>query len=79
MEKELLKVDGEKNLFRDPETNAILNNNQSEYTSYMKRKATKNKDKERIENIENELFSLKDDIGEIKNLLRGLLNGNESW
>lgn len=78
MEKELLKVDGEKNLFRDPETNAILNNNQSEYTSYMKRKATKNKDKERIENIENELFSLKDDIGEIKNLLRGLLNGNES-
>jgi len=76
MKNELIKVDGEKNLFRDPQTNAILNNNQSDYFTYMKRRESKNKDKEKIENIENEIFSLKEDIGEIKNLLRGLLNGN---
>ena len=70
-----MKVEGHSNLFRDEETNAILNTNSSEYNNYLAIRARKKQGSERIDNMENDLKSLKDDINEIKTLLKALSNG----
>ena len=69
------KVDGHNNLIRDENTNAILNTNSSDYNNYLSQRAKRKKGGERIDNMENDLKSLKDDINEIKTLLRALSNG----
>jgi len=70
-----MKVEGHNNLIRDEGTNAILNTNSSEYNNYLSQRAKRKKGGERIDNMENDLKSLKDDINEIKTLLRALSNG----
>lgn len=65
------------NLLRDPSTNAILNTNTSEYNNYIRMKSEKEREVNKMDQIENELTSLKDDIQEIKNLLRKF--SNDSW
>ena len=69
------KVDGHKNLIRDENTNAILNTNLSEYDNYIRRRAQRKQGTDRIDNMEDDLKSLKDDINEIKTLLKALSNG----
>ena len=70
-----MKVEGHSNLVRDEEPNAILNTNSSEYNNYLAIRARKKQGSDRIDNMENDLKSLKDDINEIKTLLRALSNG----
>ena len=72
----LIPVDGNKSLFRDPQTNAIINTNTSEYESYIMRRKMHTSEQERIESIEDDLGSIKSDIDEIKFLLRRLANGS---
>tara|TARA_B100002019_G_scaffold98016_1_gene84414 strand:+ start:55 stop:303 length:249 start_codon:yes stop_codon:yes gene_type:complete len=72
----LIPVDGNKSLFRDPQTNAIINTNKSEYESYIMRRKMHTSEQERIESIEDDLGSIKSDIDEIKFLLRRLANGS---
>ena len=69
------KVDGHNNLIRDENTNAILNTNSSDYNNYLSQRAKRKQGTERIDNMESDLKSLKDDINEIKTLLRALSNG----
>ena len=69
------KVEGHEHLIRDENTNAILNTNSVEYNNYLSLRAKKRHGSERIDNMENDLKSLKDDINEIKTLLRALSNG----
>ncbi len=69
------KVDGHSSLIRDENTNAILNTNSAEYNNYLSLRAKKRHGSERIDNMENDLKSLKDDINEIKTLLKALSNG----
>ena len=69
------KVDGHSNLIRDENTNAILNTNLSEYDQYLSIRSKRKKGTDRIDNMENDLKSLKDDINEIKTLLKALSNG----
>lgn len=66
-------VEGHPNLIRDERSNAILNTNLNEYENYKYLKSIKEKETNRIDNIESDLTSLKDDIGEIKDLLKNLL------
>lgn len=73
---EHFKVKGHDHLVRDPKTNSIINTNMSEYNEYMRRKDLKNKENKKVENIEQELTHMKNDIDEIKNLLRSLVNGS---
>jgi|TARA_B100000287_G_scaffold326879_1_gene311269 hypothetical protein len=73
---DLIPVDGNKSLFRDPQTNAIINTNKSEYESYIMRRKMHTSEQERIESIEDDLGSIKSDIDEIKFLLRRLANGS---
>jgi predicted transcriptional regulator len=69
------KVDGHNNLIRDENTNAILNTNSSDYNNYLSQRAKRKQGTERIDNMESDLKSLKDDINEIKTLLKALSNG----
>lgn len=74
---EYLKVEGHNNLIRDPITNSIINTNMSEYQQYLSRRNIKNEENQKIQNLEQDVDSIKDDLNEIKNLLRRLVN--ESW
>ena len=70
-----MKVKGHNDLIRDENSNAILNTNLSEYDQYLSIRSKRKKGTDRIDNMENDLKSLKDDINEIKTLLRALSNG----
>lgn len=72
-----LKVEGHPNLVRDEKTNAILNTDMNEYENYMKIKRLKDLERERMEHLENDMSNIKDDLQEIKNLLRNLSNGSK--
>ena len=61
-----IKVEGEPNLVRDLDSNAIINTNKSEYDKFVEKSRQKNK----INKIEEEL-------NEIKSLLKQLLKDNE--
>ena len=63
----MIPVEGHKNLFRDPETGAILNNDPKGYAQYKSRK-TRSADQKA------ELDEMKKDIDEIKSLLQQLVN-----
>jgi len=66
-----IPVEGHPNLYRDSETNAIINCDKSEYINYLNSVSSKEREKTEIENIKNE-------ISEIKDLLKQLLTKNES-
>jgi hypothetical protein len=66
-------VEGHPNLMRDERTNAILNTNYDEYKTYVELKKIKESETKRIESIESNITNLKDDLDEIKYLLRNLL------
>lgn len=75
---EYLKVEGHTHLYRDPKTNSIINKNMSEYQEYVSRKNMKNEENQKIQNLETDVAIMKSDLDEIKNLLRSLINTNES-
>ena len=61
------KVEGHSNLVRDTKSGAIINNDSTEYQNYIAMREQKLKEKDRIENLENE-------VSEIKSLLKDLIN-----
>jgi hypothetical protein len=67
---ELIPVKDNVGLSRDPQTNAIVNCNKSQYDNYMRLREQKEKEKENYYNLEEEILKVKDDIAEIKNLLK---------
>lgn len=73
----LIPVENQKDLYRDPRTNAIINMNKTEYESYIKRRESIKNEKNRVDQIEDEILSLKEDLDEIKTILRKLVE-NES-
>lgn len=69
------KVEGHSHLVRDQNTNAILNTNMTEYKNYMNAKKVKENETKKVENLEKDLASVREDLNEIKNLLRSFVNG----
>lgn len=65
----MIPVEGEKNLYRDENSGAIVNCDTFGYSQYLKMKNEKKKQREEIE-------QMKDDIAEIKNLLKEIINGS---
>jgi hypothetical protein len=72
---EQYKIEGHGDLARDPKTGAILNINSLDYTHYTVGRNVKRSRNERVNSMENDLASLKGEIGEIKSLLKELING----
>ncbi len=70
-----MKVEGHSNLVRTDNSNAIVNTSSSEYNNYISLRTKRKQGTNRIDNMENDLKSLKDDINEIKTLLKALSNG----
>jgi hypothetical protein len=71
-----LKVDGYTHLYRDPKTNSIINKNMTEYKEYLSRRQMKTEESQKIQDLEGDVASIKEDLGEIKSLLRSLINGS---
>ena len=70
-----LKVEGHGELYRDSTTNSIVNRNTSDYNLYMSQKKIKNEETEKVDTMEQDLAHLKNEINEIKSLLKDLVNG----
>lgn len=69
-----VEVEGYSGLVRDQSTNAIINNNVSEYQNYLRMKSKKDEENLRVLDMEEDLTKLKSDIEELKQLLRSLVN-----
>lgn len=68
------KVEGNKNLVRDEQTRAILNTNKTEYDNYITLRNIKKSEVERMQQLESDVSNMKNDLNEIKDLLRSLAN-----
>lgn len=70
----MYKIEGNADLARDPQTNSIINVNTLEYEQYIKRREVKSESQQKVDNIETEVANIKNDVDEIKFLLKELLN-----
>lgn len=69
-----IKVEGHPDLVRDSSSKAIVNKNIDDYKAYMMANKRRASEKDRINNIESDLSSLKGEINEIKDLLKQLVS-----
>lgn len=74
MTNEYLRVKDNHALLRDRKSNAIVNDSKYEYDNYMKLKKQKEKEFNRVNNIEKEIENVKNDVLEIKSLLKSIVN-----
>lgn len=68
-----IKVEGHSSLVRDIRSNAIVNTNKSEYQLYMSRVKNREQQGDQIRNTIKEINILKQELFEIKNLLKEVL------
>ena len=68
-----VKVKGHSDLVRDPVTNAIINTNKSKYEEYISRREHKKNETQKVQDLEDELSCIKDDLNEIKSLLKEII------
>ena len=71
---EYAKVEGHSYLLRDSKTNSIINTNMVEYQEYLNRRNVKADENQKIQHLESDVANIKDDLSEIKSLLRSLVN-----
>ena len=71
-----IPVEGNADLVRDPNTDQIINTNESAYQQYITRRQKRRSEKEKALTVEQDLASLKSEMSEIKSLLKELVNGN---
>jgi len=69
-----VKVQGYSSLVRDTKSNAIVNTNVSDYQLYMHRIKSREKQGDQIRNACKEINNLKQELFEIKQLLKELGN-----
>ena len=71
-----VKVKDHDQLMRNTQSNCIINTNKAEYEEYLTRRRLKKSEKNKVENIERDISTLRNEITEIKDMLRSLVNGN---
>lgn len=71
-DKNHIKVKDHEDLVRDTRSNAIINQNKSAYDNYIEKYKHVYAEKQRINSLERDLSDVKNDINEIKDLLRSL-------
>jgi hypothetical protein len=67
----MIPIEGHKNLYRDEKSGAIVNSNTFEYNQYIRMRSERQKQKD-------EIAELKNDVQKIKNLLMELINNDRS-
>jgi hypothetical protein len=68
-----IKVEGHSSLVRDIRSNAIVNTNKSEYQIYMNRIKSREQQGDQIRNTIKEINILKQELFEIKELLKEVI------
>ena len=71
--KKLLKVQGVDGLYRDPRTGVIINTDNNARIAYENKKAQIERQKQKTQQIQNDIDGLKSEMSEIKYLLSQLL------
>ena len=70
-----VKVKDHDHLMRNTQSNCIVNTNKAEYDEYLTRRKLKKSEKNKVDNLERDISTLRNEITEIKDLLRSLVNG----
>ena len=70
-----VKVKDNDHLIRNTNSNCIVNTNTSEYEEYLTRRKLKKSEKNKVDSLERDLSTLRNEITEIKDMLRSLVNG----
>lgn len=71
-----VKVEGKEGLVRDLSSGAIINTNTSEFENYMRKRNASKQLREELEEQSKEINNIKNEIGEIKQLLIKLINNS---
>jgi len=77
----LIPVEGNRGLFRDENTKAILNCSDSEYQGYLELKSQKLKEVSKLNDMKekiSEIDQLKSDVSEMKDMMRLIIQKLES-
>ena len=67
------KIEGHEHLIKDGGSNAIINTNVTEYQLYMQRRESRKSQSDQIKSACREINTLKAELQEIKNLIKGLI------
>ena len=70
---ELIPVEGKSGFYRDPESTAVINCDKKAYSDYMKRKKISKAKSNELNQMKEDLDSVKGELGEIKGLLSTLV------
>ena len=69
-----LKVESDVSLVRDMESNAIVSRNKTEFDKFLKLSRKKYEEKRKFDQMRGDLDSLKQDMDEIKTLLKNIMD-----
>ena len=69
-----IKVKSDVSLVRDMDSNAIVSQNKSEFDKFVKLSQKKYEEKLKFDNMRSDLDSLKQDMDEIKTLLKNIMD-----
>ena len=69
-----IKVKSDVSLVRDMDSNAIISKNKSEFDKFVKLSQKKYEEKLKFDNMRSDLDSLKQDMDEIKTLLKNMMD-----
>lgn len=72
----MIPVEGNKHLYRDESSGAIVNCDTASYNQYIMMREKKKLERENFQSQKNEIEKLKEDMNEIKSLLKELVNGS---
>ena len=72
---DLIHIKGHKNLVRDLETGAILNTDSDTAIARKRLREQKKNEREQLEKNTNDINSIKQEVSEIKDMIRTLING----
>ena len=73
---DFIKVKDNEHLIRNANSNCIVNTNKAEYEEYLTRRKLKKSEKNKVDNLERDISTLRNEITEIKDMLRCLVYGN---
>ena len=69
-----LKVKSDVSLVRDMDSNAIISQNKGEYDKFVELSRKKYEERAKFDNMRSDLDSLKQDMNEIKTLLKNIMD-----